>query len=244
MFLISSWFISIGYSKKIKFSIIGIIGTLFYLYMYYNIFDFILTYKNYASNLYGNDSGFNFILGVLSESGKHISIGFYVLLIGFIGNSMGIFGIIYRTYISLNNFFILQTNPNAIIRDDGIRIYDKINKNKNQNEIKNEVLNIPKINQKSKSKLYLFFIGGNIINLIGTGIALMFLISSLGKLSPSFTPNQVKGFILGMILTTIFLNLHIINHYIKRVIEEKILFKYFIGIGVAYLFMFYFMINA
>lgn len=251
MFIISSWFISIGYTKKVKFSILWILWVLFYLYIYYNIIDFIFDYEDYASYLFKNESWLNYILALLWDFWKNIWIWFYFILLWFLWNSLWIFWIIYNSYISINefwkninNFFLLKTNPNLIIRDDWIRI----NKKTKEIEIpiEDEIIVVPekkkeklKTTNISKTKLIIFFILWNIWNLIFSGFSIMVFIWSFWELSASFTPTQMKWFLLWIILTTIFLNLHLINRYINRIIEEKILFRYYIWIWIMFLIILY-----
>lgn len=255
MFIISSWFISIWYSKKVKISILWIIGTLFYLYMYYHIIDFILDYDDYASYLFKNESWINYILALLWDFWKNIWIWFYFIFLWFLWNSVWIFGIIYKTYLSLNNFwknvnnfFILKTNPNEVIRDDWMRIYEKNEPKEDikeevekvadikENHIKNEILKVTEIN---KIKLSLSFIFWNIVNIVISWLVLSSLITISWDISSEFTSWQMRWIILWIIISTIFLNLHLTNRYINRFIEEKILFRYYIWIWVVFFILFY-----
>lgn len=255
MFIISSWFISIWYSKKVKISILWIIGTLFYLYMYYHIIDFILDYDDYASYLFKNESWINYILALLWDFWKTIWIWFYFIFLWFLWNTLWIFGIIYKTYLSLNNFwknvnnfFILKTNPNAVIRDDWMRMYEK---NEAKEVIKEEVEKVANIKEKSiknetlkvleinKTKLISYFIIWNIWNLLFTSFTLFVFIGTFWEMLAYFTPTQLRWFLLWIILSVIFLNLHLINRYINRFIEEKILFRYYIWIWLLFFVIFY-----
>lgn len=251
MFIISSWFISISYIKKVKFSILWILWVLFYLYIYYNIIDFIFDYEDYASYLFKNESWLNYILALIWDFWKSIWIWFYIILLGFLWNSLWIFRITYNWYISLNNlwkninnFFILKTNPNAIIRDDWIRINKKTKEI--EIEIEDEIIVVPEKKKEklktiiiTKTKLITFFILWNIWNLLFSSLSIIIFIWYFWEQSASFSWNQLKWFLLGIILTTIFVNLHLINRYINRIIEEKILFRYYLWIWIMFLFILY-----
>lgn len=255
MFLISSWFISIGYSQKAKVSIVWILGTLFYFYMLYHIIDFTLDYDDFWTYLFRNDAGINYVLGLLWDFWKYVWIGFYFILLWFLWNTIWIFGILHKTYVSLNNFwknvnnfFILKTNPNAVTRDDGIRIHKKdeekvVEKNEAEN-IANKKEDSPPVEVKkvmeiSKIKLIFFFVFWNILTLSITTWVLLSLITISWEVSSSFTPWQMRSFFLGMVLSLVFLNLRLVNRYINRFIDEKILLRYYGWIWFIFLIIFY-----
>jgi len=255
MFLISSWFIGIGYSQKAKVSIVWILGTLFYFYMLYHIIDFTLDYDDFWTYLFRNDAGINYVLGLLWDFWKYVWIGFYFILLWFLWNTIWIFGILYKTYVSLNNFwkninnfFILKTNPNAVIRDDGIRIHKKdeekiIEKNEAEN-IANKKEEFPPVEVKkvleiSKIKLISFFVFWNILTLSITAWVLLSLITISWEVSSSFTPGQMRSFFLWIALSIVFLNLRLVNRYINRFIDEKVLLRYYGWIWFIFLIIFY-----
>ena len=259
-FIISSWFISIWYSNKVKVSIIWVLWSMFYIYIYYHLFYFVFENKDSFSFLARNDSAIDFILYTLNQLSNSISIWFYVILIWFIWNSIWVLWIIYKTYKSIytffkniNNFLILKANPNAIIRDDWMRMYKKSNIAWEQHEIENNTnienkekyneiieeddLNFIWSNQKNKLKIIWVFILWNIF----WTIILSFIWGELIGIVTKETPNIQSWLIIWVLVIIASLNVFLVNNYVYSFINRKKLIKIIWWVFVLlYIFVIYY----
>jgi len=110
IFIISSWFISLWYSKRVKISIIGLIWAIVYLFYYYKIFwvifdskDNIQKWFEYWNMLIWKENTIDIILKIISESKNHLWIWFYMILWWFILNSFAIINI-FKNLILLSSW--------------------------------------------------------------------------------------------------------------------------------------------
>lgn len=110
IFIISSWFISLWYNKKVKISIIGLIWAWIYLFYYYKIFWFIFDSKDniqkwfeYWNMLLWKENTIDIIFNVISESKNHLWVWFYMILWWFILNSLAIINI-FKNLILLSSW--------------------------------------------------------------------------------------------------------------------------------------------
>lgn len=110
IFIISSWFISLWYSKRVKISIIGLIWAIVYLFYYYKIFwvifdskDNIQKWFEYWNMLIWKENTIDIILKIISESKNHLWIWFYMILWWFISNSFALINI-FKNLILLSSW--------------------------------------------------------------------------------------------------------------------------------------------
>lgn len=110
IFIISSWFVSLWYSKKVKISIIWLIWAVVYLFYYYKIFWFIFDSKDniqkwfeYWNMLLWKENTIDIIFKIISEWKNHLWIWFYMILWWFILNSFAIINI-FKNLILLSSW--------------------------------------------------------------------------------------------------------------------------------------------
>lgn len=147
--IISSWFISLWYSKKIKISIFWIIGSLVYLSYYFDIFNLLLNYGHIANKSYNTSLSFiwekntiEMLVYLIDLIWGQLNIGFYMITIWFLLNSIAIINIIGNLIKKVEWSKDKYSNNITIKKENNNIIKNKSSNNEfNYKKVINEIIN-------------------------------------------------------------------------------------------------------
>lgn len=219
-FIVWSFFISFWYSKKVKIPTMWLIWTFIYLKVFYWILLFItslwtlkwLSSNDVTSYLFWNKWVVDVILTFFVYYIEDLKIWFYILIIGFLLNSIWIYNIVKNTYIYIDS----KINWKEIKdEEDTSKIEEE-----NNNEVSKKEEHTP--TKLWKADLTIIFATWNVLNLIISIFLLLIYFSFVLKI---FRQVEIYYIIiislLFLALSSFYVNLFIINKYIKKMIDNK-----------------------
>jgi len=237
IFLMSSWFLTLWYSKETKISVFWIIWTLFYLFYFYKIFTFWNSAYEMSRYYVVDRWTAELIIYLMQSAWKHFSIGFFVLLFSFFGNALWMFNVIWNIIKLILQEFKTTKTPS-------IPLKQQQNNNIN-NELEMETNLDIEIDENEKNRIIWLFILWNISAILLTiwmtipfsRNYIQFVTIRHFLIFRPWTLSIILAVLFTFFIIAFLINFYIYKTKIKKETDKKQLLKY-MWIWIAWLILF------